>query len=103
MAKPETPRKPAKKAVKAKTAPSVGETSSPQENPPEAPKKKIGRPSKYTPEIAQESQSRYYQPKTERVYTEGNNRFTGEEYGQARNPAQTRQKGRQGQNSPQCG
>ena len=54
MAKPETPRKPAKKAAKAKTAPSVGETSSPQENPPEAPKKKIGRPSKYSPEIAQE-------------------------------------------------
>lgn len=54
MAKPETPRKPAKKAAKAKTAPSVGETSSAPENPPEAPKKKTGRPSKYTPEIAQE-------------------------------------------------
>lgn len=53
MAKPETPRKPAKKAAKAKTAPSTGETSSAPENPPEAPKKKIGRPSKYTPEIAQ--------------------------------------------------
>lgn len=54
MAKPETPRKPAKKAAKAKTAPSVGETSSAPENPPEALKKKTGRPSKYTPEIAQE-------------------------------------------------
>ena len=56
MAKPETPRKPAKKAAKAKTAPNVGETSSAQENPPEAPKtpKKMGRPSKYTPQIARE-------------------------------------------------
>ncbi len=56
MAKPETPRKPAKKAAKAKTAPSVGETSSAPENPPEAPKtpKKMGRPSKYTPQIARE-------------------------------------------------
>jgi hypothetical protein len=54
MAKPETPRKPAKKATKAKTAPSMGETSSAPENPPEAPKKKTGRPSKYTPEIAQQ-------------------------------------------------
>lgn len=56
MAKPETPRKPAKKAAKAKTAPSVGETSSAPENLPEAPKtpKKMGRPSKYTPQIARE-------------------------------------------------
>jgi hypothetical protein len=50
MAKPETPRKPAKKATKAAAAPSKGETAAP----PEAPKPKIGRPSKYTPEIAQE-------------------------------------------------
>lgn len=56
MAKPETPRKPAKKAAKAKTAPSVGKTSSAPENPPEATKtpKKMGRPSKYTPQIARE-------------------------------------------------
>jgi hypothetical protein len=54
MAKPETPRKPAKKAAKAKTPRVEGETSSAQENPPQAAKPKIGRPSKYTPQIAKE-------------------------------------------------
>jgi len=54
MAKPETPRKPAKKATKAVAAPSKGETAAPAEIPPKSLEaKKTGRPSKYTPEIAQ--------------------------------------------------
>jgi hypothetical protein len=55
MAKPETPRKPAKKATKAAAAPSKGETAAPAEKQPIGLEpKKTGRPSKYTPEIAQE-------------------------------------------------
>jgi hypothetical protein len=54
MAKPETPRKPAKKATKAAAAPSGGETAAPAETPLKSLEaKKTGRPSKYSPEIAQ--------------------------------------------------
>lgn len=54
MPKAETPKKPAKRPAKAQTPTSVAKTSAAPENPPEAPKKKTGRPSKYTPEIARE-------------------------------------------------
>jgi hypothetical protein len=54
MAKPETPRKPAKKAIKAVAAPSKGETAAPAEIAPKSLEaKKTGRPSKYSPDIAQ--------------------------------------------------
>lgn len=48
------PRKAAKPASEAQTAPDQGVGSLTAENPQEPPKKKIGRPSKYTPEIAQQ-------------------------------------------------
>lgn len=54
MPKAETPKKPAKRPAKAQAPTSVAQTSAAPENPPEAPKKKTGRPSKYTPEIARE-------------------------------------------------
>lgn len=54
MPKAETPKKPAKRPAKAQTPTRVAQTSVAPENPPESPKKKTGRPSKYTPEIAQE-------------------------------------------------
>jgi len=47
------PRKSLKTASEAQTAPDQGVDSQSAQNPPEPPKKKIGRPSKYTPEIAQ--------------------------------------------------
>ena len=50
MPNTKTPPKRAKKAVEAKTAPAQGVGSLEEKN---APKPKIGRPSKYTPEIAQ--------------------------------------------------
>ena len=54
MAKPETPRKPAKKATKAVAAPSKGEAAAPAEIAPKSLEaKKTGRPSKYSPDIAQ--------------------------------------------------